>query len=123
MFAARIIENQVGLVDGRNWNEGRVEIFHDGAWGTVCDDQWDSIDAQVVCRQLGLPDTGVQAHAGAHFGEGAGKILLDNVRCVGTETSLDQCQHSGWETHDCSHDKDAGVTCGRCKIYALSLVK
>ena len=108
----------VRLLDGRNWNEGRVEIFYNGSWGTVCDDQWDNLDAQVVCRQLGLPDFGAQAHAGAHFGEGHGKIILDDVECVGTETSLDQCQHSGSETRDCSHDKDVGVTCGLCKIYA-----
>ena len=110
---------QIRLAGGKNTTEGRVEIFHDGAWGTVCDDQWDSIDAQVVCRQLGLPDTGAKAHAGAHFGQGGGKILLDNVECVGNETSLDQCQHLGWGTHNCGHLKDAGVDCGQGKIYQI----
>ena len=48
----------IQLVGGQSTNEGRVEVCINGVWGTVCDDHWDTSDARIVCRQLGLPYTG-----------------------------------------------------------------
>ena len=106
----------VRLVDGSNTMEGRVEIFHDDEWGTVCDDYWDSIDARVVCNQLGFVG---EAYAVSAFQFGAGdlsmSIWLDNVHCTGTETYLSECRHYGWGVHNCGHFEDAGVVCqGQC---------
>ncbi|KAJ8030427.1 Neurotrypsin [Holothuria leucospilota] len=100
----------VRLVGGIRGNEGRVEIFHDGVWGTVCDDLWDDRDASVVCRQLGFGDSG-DALRYAHFGSGVGPIWLDNVGCTGSENRLEECRSPGWGIHNCGHSEDAGVRC------------
>ena len=100
----------VQLVGGANANEGRIEIYYNGVWGTVCDDRWDLRDADVVCRQLGYR-TAISAHGSAYFGAGAGAIYLANVACTGNEARLADCSHRGIGQHYCRHQEDAGVVC------------
>ena len=47
----------LNLIVGAADYEGRVEICNRNAWGTICDDSWDDVDATVVCIQLGLTST------------------------------------------------------------------
>ena len=68
---------------------------------------------QVVCRQLGFSAVGAIAYSYAHFGQGAGPIVLDNVNCNGLEENLVDCPSNGLFQHNCGHYEDAGVQCLR----------
>lgn len=98
------------LVGGRLPSEGRVEVFLNGEWGTVCDDDWDFAEAVVVCRHLKYPGA-TTAVSGGVYGEGNGRILMDNLHCDGTEKDLSSCNFPGWGVTDCKHAEDAGVVC------------
>ena len=113
-----LIDIAIKLVGGSSYNEGRVEVYYNYQWGTVCDDGWDDTDAGVVCRQLGFGSLGT-AISSAEFGQGSGSIWLDSVACNGTEPILASCGHLGINvTASCSHANDAGVRCsGRQGIY------
>ncbi|NXA57224.1 C163A protein, partial [Nothocercus julius] len=90
---------------------GRVEVKHQGQWGTVCDDDWDAEDAAVVCKLLECGSV----VPNAYFGPGSDPIWLSFVDCQGNETALSECTHDGWGEHDCSHNEDIGVVCSEHK--------
>ncbi|XP_071375300.1 scavenger receptor cysteine-rich domain-containing protein DMBT1-like [Centroberyx affinis] len=100
----------IRLVDGPDRCSGRVEVNHDGRWGTVCDDDWDLEDAQVVCREMEC-GTAQSAKRGAYFGAGTGDIWMNKLKCSGAEVLLKECSHRGFRRHDCGHHQDAGVVC------------
>ena len=87
-----------------------MEVYHDGIWGTVCDDGWDLNDAQVVCRELALGIAVATKHD-ASYGQGSGQIWLADVNCVGTELTIANCSHNGWGSHSCDHKEDVSINC------------
>ena len=102
---------------------GRLEYYHGGRWGTVCDDHFDDRDATVVCAQLGLGFN--RGHGATWWGyvhpftAGTGSIFLDDMGCTGTETRVDQCRNLGYGgtmastvgRHNCGHHEDVAVRC------------
>ncbi|XP_074994759.1 scavenger receptor cysteine-rich domain-containing protein SCART1-like [Calonectris borealis] len=101
---------KIRAVGGENGCSGRVEVWHRGSWGTVCDDSWDMQDAEVACRQLGCGPA-VSALDEAAFGEGTGPIWLEQVECRGTEPSLQDCWAQSGDSGACRHKEDAAVHC------------
>lgn len=68
-----------------------------------------------LCR--GIP----RAVSNAFFGQGSGSILMDDMECTGSESSLAACSFAGYGAHDCDHSEDAGVIC-HSGMYCKSLI-
>lgn len=108
----------VRLVGGKNQMEGRVEIYFNGQWGTICDNHRDwsvqgDKEATVLCRQLDLGLFGL-TESGAMFGEGTGNIWNGKLSCNGSEKSIQDCYtpiNDGGEWIPCDHSEDFGVVC------------
>ncbi|XP_031145525.1 macrophage receptor MARCO isoform X2 [Sander lucioperca] len=98
-------EVTVRLVPGKS--RGRVEVKYKGVWGTVCDDSFDTLDGKVICKMLGF-QTAINTFTAT---PGSGRIWLDELRCVGTESDIFSCQHGGIGVNNCQHNEDAGVQC------------
>lgn len=101
----------VRLVGGGTANfQGRVEVKIKGNWGRVCGVMWDLQDANVVCRQLGY-ERAVVVPQYSGFEPGTGQIWMDNVQCIGNESSLFECKHDRWGGFRCKTHEEAWAVC------------
>ena len=85
-------------------------------WGTVCDDGWDSVDAGLVCNQLGYY-FGATPHYGASYGQGSGPIFISQLHCNGSESNILDCARDMYSVRHCEHSQDAGVECQGKYLY------
>ena len=111
----------VRLVNGKRASEGRIELLHNGEWGTICNYYTDINVGHVVCRELGYPGAD-KITTYAAFGEGKGHVLLA-PKCIGNETTLLHCEHTGWGRYEkhCDHSHDSGVICIDGKYYTPTI--
>ena len=91
---------------------GRLEIYYNTQWGTVCNHFWEKVDGEIACQQLGFPGF-VNYLANYPSGSTGQDILLDNVKCFGSERTLIECSHKGFGAHNCNHTSDVGIECSR----------
>ncbi|XP_078611889.1 uncharacterized protein LOC144882157 isoform X2 [Branchiostoma floridae x Branchiostoma japonicum] len=95
---------------GPTVNEGRLEIRHDGQWGTVCHaTSWRISEAQVACRHLGFTTGRVDNQ----YRNGKGRMTMSDLECYGNEKNLYQCRHREMGTApNCGrYRRDLGVVC------------
>ena len=98
----------VRLVGGQSPDSGRVEVYHNGTWGTVCSYSWDLRDGQVVCRMLGY----TSAAEVKQYRPGTKLMRLCGLQCNGKENNLFDCPVSRYMRIRYFRDhNDAGVTC------------
>ncbi|XP_034747279.1 T-cell differentiation antigen CD6-like isoform X2 [Etheostoma cragini] len=109
----------VRLAGGSDRCAGRVELWRKGRWGTVCDDQWDLRDADVVCAQLGCGYALSVTGQGGLFPPGRGPVHLDDLNCAGVEETLWACP-AAQDEPDCGHKEDAGVVCSEMRAVRLT---
>ncbi|KAF4079901.1 hypothetical protein AMELA_G00183660, partial [Ameiurus melas] len=112
-----ILTESVRLVNGGSRCAGRVEVLHEGQWGTVCGSAWDMKDAAVVCGELRCGEA-VELRYWAEFGEGSGEIWIYDLYCRGSESTLNNCSSQGG--HTCYHSIDAGVICSGHRMSRLT---
>ena len=100
------------LVGGNSESDGRLEIFFNGEWSTICHDGWNSNNARVACRQLGFSDgIAITSAYNAYYSSGSGRIGMNWVKCTGREDQLINCAFDGWFPSGCFHYEDVGVVC------------
>ena len=109
---AALSNGSLRLVDtGSTQFGGRLEVYYNNEWGTVCDNFWGTFDATVACRQMGF--VGVTDRDSSRFGSGASSqmIWLNDVHCSGSESRLIDCSHAGFGIENCHHNEDVGIIC------------
>ncbi|XP_072342218.1 scavenger receptor cysteine-rich domain-containing protein DMBT1-like [Scyliorhinus torazame] len=111
---------ELRLVNGKHRCEGRVEVFYNGAWGTVCSEKLEMHEASVICQQLECGKALSIEYVAKSFGMGTGHIWLDEIECLLHETTLWECQAGPWGRHNCYHLEDAGIVCsGKMQLSTL----
>ncbi|KAM6932962.1 scavenger receptor cysteine-rich type 1 protein M130-like, partial [Xenentodon cancila] len=101
--------DSVRLVNGPNWCSGRLEVKSNQLWSSVCEDDFDQQDAEVVCQELDCGAPSVLQ--GALYGESVAPTWSRTFNCEGHESSLLDCDSSGPTRDTCPPGKAVGLNC------------
>ena len=116
-------EGDLRLQGGPTEAEGRLEIYHAGEWGTICDDGFrhdpTDVNAQVACGQLGYAggEWVTNDPPGTPYGlppyDARPPMWLDDVACTGTEPRLLDCPSDDWGENNCGAPlENVHISCG-----------
>lgn len=108
-----IVDHKIRLAGGNQSNEGRIEMEVFGKWGVICDDQFGMEEATVICKELGFTLGAIDFRLHSFYGKSSmnGNFLMDELQCLGNESSITECYFNGWGVHDCQPEEEAGVVC------------
>uniref|UniRef100_A0A673B7H9 SRCR domain-containing protein n=1 Tax=Sphaeramia orbicularis TaxID=375764 RepID=A0A673B7H9_9TELE len=101
--------DSVRLVHGSSLCSGRLEVRSDQSWSSVCEEDLDLNDTQVVCRELGCGAPGLLQ--GGLYGEGEAPVWTSELQCEGNESVVLDCRRSSSAGKTCSPGTAAGLTC------------
>ncbi|XP_045928809.1 scavenger receptor cysteine-rich type 1 protein M160-like [Micropterus dolomieu] len=104
-----ICSGSVRLVNGTSPCSGRLEVESNQLWSSVCEDDFNQQDAEVVCRELGCGAPSVLQ--GALYGEVEPPVWSKEFQCGGHESALLDCGSSGSARDTCSSGKAVELTC------------
>ena len=126
---------ELRLADGPSTSQGRLEVFHAGEWGTVCDDQFDervddprtlhdrrrfpNLAPIKACQFMGYATGEMTPRGNISMAPPAQRTWLDDVRCLDDQphwtgsspTKLHHCYHAGWGLENCTHEEDVHLSC------------
>ncbi|XP_016839535.1 uncharacterized protein LOC100120629 isoform X3 [Nasonia vitripennis] len=110
---AENLDYGIRLGGANSSHEGRIEVKIFGKWGQVCDDGFDMIDANVVCRELGFSLGALEVRPGGFYGNlnPPDLFIVDQLKCRGNESSIRECDFEGWGKHNCEPEEAVGVVC------------
>jgi len=113
--SASYLDYSIRLAGSNVSNVGRVEVKVFGQWGLICDDLFGLRDAEVVCRELGFPLGATEVlPPGSYISRDYTKpavFLIDDLQCLGNESSILECEFEGWGVHDCLPEEAVSVVC------------
>ena len=98
---------------GSGTDDGILEVYHSGRWGTVCDDGWGTEESLVACRQLGYTTFVSYAHGNTINTD----FWLDDVTCIGNESLLLDCSNRGWGVDNCYSSEGIYINCTNGNVW------
>ncbi|XP_054096928.2 T-cell differentiation antigen CD6 isoform X1 [Callithrix jacchus] len=105
------------LTGGADACEGQVEVHFRGVWNTVCDSEWYTSEAKVLCQTLGC-GTVVERPKGLPHSL-AGRMYYS---CNGEEPTLSNCSWRFNNSNLCSQSLAARVLCSASRrLHNLSI--
>ena len=110
MFAVPTFCPPVQLVGGKSENEGRVEIYYNNTWGTVCSTYWNKYDSNTVCWQLGYTEA-IKYYLSPLSDQENSPVWMNKVYCGAYEICLGKCPFAGFGDNNCRHRQDVFVSC------------